>query len=276
MIKKELIMETAIELFAKQGFNATSVQQITDHCGISKGAFYLSFKSKDELIIALVDYFMMQLISDIDHVVKNTADEDLLYEFYYTSFKSYLNHSDFAKIIFKEQAQSLNEELIKKIQYYERINEKNILSLVERLYGNDIIQTKYDLTYCIKGFLQQYSVLFLFYNIPLDLVRLSQSLVEKTNILARHTTIAFISQELTEIISPFTCEEMTKEQLLDLMNNKIEEIDESIEKESLLLLKEQLIEQTYGLAIIKGLLENLHAHPHCKYLAYLLRQYYNF
>ncbi|MFJ7849131.1 TetR/AcrR family transcriptional regulator [Peribacillus sp. NPDC097206] len=276
MIKKELIMETAIELFAKQGFNATSVQQITDHCGISKGAFYLSFKSKDELIIALVDYFMIQLVSDIDHVVKNTADEDLLYEFFYTSFKSYLNHTDFAKIIFKEQAQSLNEELITRIQHYERINETSILSLVERLYGDDIIQTKYDLTYCIKGFLQQYAVLFLFYNIPLDLVRLSQSLVEKTNILARHSTIPFISQELTEIISPVMCEEMTKEQLLDLMDNKIEEIEESIEKESLLLLKEQLIEQTFGPAIIKGLLENLHAHPHCKYLAYLLRQYYNF
>ncbi|MGM9955680.1 MAG: TetR/AcrR family transcriptional regulator, partial [Peribacillus sp.] len=246
MIKKELIMETAIELFAKQGFNATSVQQITDHCGISKGAFYLSFKSKDELIIALVDYFMIQLVSDIDHVVKNTADEDLLYEFFYTSFKSYLNHTDFAKIIFKEQAQSLNEELITRIQHYERINETSILSLVERLYGDDIIQTKYDLTYCIKGFLQQYAVLFLFYNIPLDLVRLSQSLVEKTNILARHSTIPFISQELTEIISPVMCEEMTKEQLLDLMDNKIEEIEESIEKESLLLLKEQLIEQTYG------------------------------
>ncbi|MGE7781596.1 TetR/AcrR family transcriptional regulator [Peribacillus sp. NPDC097264] len=276
MIKRELIMETAIELFAKQGFNATSVQQITDHCGISKGAFYLSFKSKDELIIALVDYFMIQLVSDIDHVVKNTANEDLLYEFFYTSFKSYLNHTDFAKIIFKEQAQSLNEELITRIQHYERINETSILSLVERLYGDDIIQTKYDLTYCIKGFLQQYAVLFLFYNIPLDLVRLSQSLVEKTNILARHSTIPFISQELTEIISPVMCEEMTKEQLLDLMDNKIEEIEESIEKESLLLLKEQLIEQTYGPAIIKGLLENLHAHPHCKYLAYLLRQYYNF
>ncbi|MFJ7679738.1 TetR/AcrR family transcriptional regulator [Peribacillus sp. NPDC097198] len=276
MIKRELIMETAIELFAKQGFNATSVQQITDHCGISKGAFYLSFKSKDELIIALVDYFMIQLVSDIDHVVKNTANEDLLYEFFYTSFKSYLNHTDFAKIIFKEQAQSLNEELITRIQHYERINETSILSLVERLYGDDIIQTKYDLTYCIKGFLQQYAVLFLFYNIPLDLVRLSQSLVEKTNILARHSTIPFISQELTEIISPVMCEEMTKEQLLDLMDNKIEEIEESIEKESLLLLKEQLIEQTFGPAIIKGLLENLHAHPHCKYLAYLLRQYYNF
>ena len=71
MIKKQLIMEKALELFAEKGFESTSVQQITDHCGISKGAFYLSFKSKDELILALIDYFMMQFTSDIDYMVRN-------------------------------------------------------------------------------------------------------------------------------------------------------------------------------------------------------------
>ena len=88
MIKKQLIMEKALELFAEQGFEATSVQQITEHCGISKGAFYLSFKSKDELILALIDHFMIQFISDIDYAVKNTKnDEELLYKFYYTTFQ---------------------------------------------------------------------------------------------------------------------------------------------------------------------------------------------
>ena len=88
MIKKQLIMEKALELFAEQGFEATSVQQITDHCGISKGAFYLSFKSKDELILALIDHFMMQFISDIDYMVKHPKNnEELLYKFYYTTFQ---------------------------------------------------------------------------------------------------------------------------------------------------------------------------------------------
>ena len=49
MTKKQMIVDSAIELFAQKGIEATSVQQITAHCGISKGAFYLSFKSKDEL-----------------------------------------------------------------------------------------------------------------------------------------------------------------------------------------------------------------------------------
>ena len=81
MTKKQLIMEKSIELFAKQGFAATSVQQITEHCGISKGAFYLSFKSKDELIMALVDYFMEQFIVKLDYAVNHV--DDILYHFYY-------------------------------------------------------------------------------------------------------------------------------------------------------------------------------------------------
>lgn len=93
MSKKQLIMESALELFAKQGFEATSVQQITEHSGISKGAFYLSFKSKDELIMALIDHFMEQFVSDIDHIVKdsNNTGKELLRKFFIphsTPFKS--------------------------------------------------------------------------------------------------------------------------------------------------------------------------------------------
>src|SRR5690554_1033689 len=106
MVKKQLIIEKALELFAEQGFEATSVQQITELCGISKGAFYLSFKSKDELIIALIDYFFTQSISDIDSLVRTCkVKEKMLYEFYYHTFHSFNKHSAFAKILMKEQIQ---------------------------------------------------------------------------------------------------------------------------------------------------------------------------
>ncbi len=277
MIKKQLIMEKALDLFAKQGFEATSVQQITEHCGISKGSFYLSFKSKDELILALIDHFMMQITSDIDYTVRNTNDDKkLLYEFYYTMFHTFHKHSDFAKILIKEQIQSFNEVLIERMHNYNQLNEKIILSMIERLYREEVELIKYDLIYCIKGFMSTYLQLFLFYNVPLDLELLSQSLVEKTNLLARHTTVPFISQELIEMINQPMTEEITKEQMLEIMDKKIEEIDESIEKESLFLLKQQLLEPTLSPAIVKGLLENIRNHPHCKWISYLLRRYYEF
>ncbi|WP_075619552.1 TetR/AcrR family transcriptional regulator [Paenisporosarcina indica] len=277
MAKKQLIMEKSLELFANKGFEATSVQQITDYCGISKGAFYLSFKSKDELILALIDHFMMQFTADVDYVVTHVEDDEkLFYEFYYSTFNSFRKHSDFAKVLMKEQSQSFNKEFIVKMQSYDRLFEKTILSMVERLYGEEIEQIKYDLVYCIKGFISIYSQLFLFQQIPMDLDLLSKSLVEKTNVLAKHTTIPFISQELIQMVEHPSNEEVTKEKILELMEQSIEEMEESIEKESVILLKQQLQEPTLSTAIVKGLLKNIRNHPHCKWISYLLRNYFGF
>ncbi|MEV9641287.1 TetR/AcrR family transcriptional regulator [Mammaliicoccus sciuri] len=275
MTKKQLIMEKAIELFAEKGFEATSVQQITDECGISKGAFYLTFKSKDELILALIDYFMMQFTSDIDYVVKNTKNkEDLLYKFYYTIFNSFSKHADFAKILIKEQIRSFNEEFLQKSHIYDQAMDKIILSMVERLYGDEIHQTKHDVMYCVKGFMKTYAELFLFHNLPLDLDLLARSLVEKTNVLARNITIPFISTELVQLLHQSKGKEETKDQILELIEQNINEIEESIEKESLILLKQQLIEPALSPAIVKGLLENIRNHPQCKWTSYLLRGYF--
>jgi AcrR family transcriptional regulator len=275
-MKKQLIMEKAIELFAKQGFEATSVQQITEHCGISKGAFYLSFKSKDELIIEIIDHFMIQFTSEIDHLVRSAEDgENLLYNFYYAIFNSFQKHSDFGKILIKEQSRSFNEDFIVKMRYYDRLMDKSILTMVERLYGDDEVkEIKYDLVFCIKGFMSMYSQLFLFYNVPLDLDLLSKSLVEKTNLLARNSTVPFISKGLIMAFEEPVLEDLTKEQILLRMDQDIEELEESVEKESLVLLKQQLNEPTFGRAIIKGLIENIRNNPQTKWIAYLLGSFF--
>lgn len=272
MAKKQLIMEKALELFAIQGFEATSVQQITEHCGISKGAFYLSFKSKDELILELLDHFSMEDLSEIDYLVRNTKNETLLYDFYQAMFDSFQKHSDFAKIFLKEQMHTLDEKFVNKLHSYEKSIEEMILTIVDRLYGDEVDETKYDLIYCIKGFLDSYSQILLFSEAPVDLELLSQSLVEKTNILARHTTIPFITKEIVQM-SPVN-EEMSKEQILEVIEEKMKEMEDSIEKESLSLLKEHLLEPSLGPAIVKGLLENIRNHPHCKWISYLLRRHW--
>ncbi|AIM15182.1 MULTISPECIES: TetR/AcrR family transcriptional regulator [Neobacillus] len=276
MAKKQLIMEKALELFAKQGFEATSVQQITEHCGISKGAFYLSFKSKDELILALIDHFMMQFLSEIDYVVRNSNNENLLYDFYFTAFQSFHKHSDFAKLLMKEQAQTINEEFIHKMYDFNRMMEKIIITMIERLYSEEIRKTKYDLMYCIKGFIQTYSNLFVFYNVPLDLELLAHSLVEKTNVLAKHVTLPFMTEDLYQIFTGPEYGGETKEQIIQKMEQLIEEVDDPIIKESLLLLKNELIDPSLSPAIVKGLLQNIRQHPHCKWIPYLIDRYFEF
>jgi AcrR family transcriptional regulator len=54
---KKKLYESAEKLFAKYDFAAVSVEDITDAAGITKGAFYVHFESKDALIAVLIaDY----------------------------------------------------------------------------------------------------------------------------------------------------------------------------------------------------------------------------
>ncbi|MFK4315075.1 MULTISPECIES: TetR/AcrR family transcriptional regulator [unclassified Bacillus (in: firmicutes)] len=47
--KKKYVIDKAHELFIEKGYHATSIQDILNHSGISKGSFYNYFSSKGEL-----------------------------------------------------------------------------------------------------------------------------------------------------------------------------------------------------------------------------------
>lgn len=53
--KKELILQTALELFAEFGFHATSINQIAKKAGISKGLTYNYFESKNDILETIID-----------------------------------------------------------------------------------------------------------------------------------------------------------------------------------------------------------------------------
>lgn len=51
-----MILDVAFRLFMEQGYEHTSIQDIIDHLGgLSKGAIYHHFKSKEDILIAVTD-----------------------------------------------------------------------------------------------------------------------------------------------------------------------------------------------------------------------------
>ncbi len=61
--KKELILETATNLFAHQGFEKTSVAAICENANVSKGLVYHHFKSKEEILIAIYEQSTLEMIN---------------------------------------------------------------------------------------------------------------------------------------------------------------------------------------------------------------------
>src|SRR5687767_11553124 len=51
----ESLLEAALALFVSQGYRHTSVEEIAEAAGLTKGAIYFYFRSKESLLIALLE-----------------------------------------------------------------------------------------------------------------------------------------------------------------------------------------------------------------------------
>jgi AcrR family transcriptional regulator len=60
MTTKEIIFETAVDLFSKNGYSGTSIRDITKIVGIRESSLYKHFKSKEEILVSIFEYFISE------------------------------------------------------------------------------------------------------------------------------------------------------------------------------------------------------------------------
>jgi AcrR family transcriptional regulator len=64
--RKYQILNAAEQAFTKKGLDQTRMDDIAEETGLSKGTLYLYFKSKDELIIAILDRIFEGVFKQLD------------------------------------------------------------------------------------------------------------------------------------------------------------------------------------------------------------------
>ncbi len=65
---KNKILDSATKLFAKKGFNATSMNDIASKVKIEKSSLYYFYKNKNDLFIAVLEKLWSNLLHDIQKV----------------------------------------------------------------------------------------------------------------------------------------------------------------------------------------------------------------
>lgn len=100
---KRKIFETSMNLFAKKGYEATSIEEITSVVGVAKGTLYYHFSSKDEIFNFLVEEGMNLLknsilikTSKVDNVV------DKLKAIILIQIKVLIKYEDFITILLSQ------------------------------------------------------------------------------------------------------------------------------------------------------------------------------
>ncbi|RJS61447.1 TetR/AcrR family transcriptional regulator [Bacillus sp. PK3_68] len=75
--RKQHVIKMAHQLFVEKGFQATSIQDILDYSGISKGTFYNYFSSKNELLMALFKTIYKQLEKERNELLIGQDPSDI-------------------------------------------------------------------------------------------------------------------------------------------------------------------------------------------------------
>jgi AcrR family transcriptional regulator len=66
---RERVLDAAVELFATQGYSATSVAQVIERAGLTKGGFYHHFASKDELLYEVYGDLITRQLAAMDAIL---------------------------------------------------------------------------------------------------------------------------------------------------------------------------------------------------------------
>lgn len=100
---KRKIFETSMSLFAKKGYEATSIEEITSVVGVAKGTLYYHFSSKEEIFNFLVEEGMNLLKNSISiktSKVDNVVDK--LKAIILIQIKILIKYEDFITILLSQ------------------------------------------------------------------------------------------------------------------------------------------------------------------------------
>lgn len=103
MNKKEKILQTAEHIFARSGFDKTSVDEIAEKANIAKGTIYYHFRSKEEIFYGLMEEGMRKFVDSVIAKVAEIEDpRERLESVLLAQLEYYEKHRDFCRVLLFE------------------------------------------------------------------------------------------------------------------------------------------------------------------------------
>ena len=96
----EEIMNSALEVFAENGYLSSSISKVAQHAGISKGLLYNYFKSKDELVKEIIIQGLGSLLKDVKLHKYTMINEEKFEFFVHRSFTLMQSNLKFWKLYY--------------------------------------------------------------------------------------------------------------------------------------------------------------------------------
>ena len=265
--KEKKIIEAAVSLFAKKGYSSTSIQEIVDLCEMSKGAFYLNFKSKEALLLAAFKYQFQSIQTKLDSLpIKDLTPRETFIAQLKAQIEEVQKNKDFIIMQTREQAIPMNEEIemfIRKISI--EIGQSYHTSLM-KIYGPTIEHLVHDLNMILQGIVQSYMKLIIFDKVSFDLQTLATFILNRIDDLVTGFTKSgeqpmLTADTLKKLSEIYPEPKPDKEEIL----RHLKLVKNHVDKEELLITFEVLVTEiemeSPRIPVIQGMLSNFKDEP---------------
>ena len=123
--RRKQIMDSALELFATEGFSKCSISMLSQHAGISKGLMYNYFNSKEELLSAVIENGLNEIMHLLDPNSDGILQPEELEDFIRKVFNNMRNNRKFW---------TLYVSVILQPGVKEQLKDKPVVNYMERFF----------------------------------------------------------------------------------------------------------------------------------------------
>lgn len=197
--RRQIIIETAMVMFARKGYHTTSMQEVADNCGMAKGSLYNHFRSKEDLLFSIYKYYYELMYEKLAKVSRDLslAPKERLVEQIRLQLKEFVSYRDFIQMQMREQAIQTTEEIN---QFLFKKRAESLLWHRDRIvdiYGRDVEEYAFDCATILSGMIKEYLGYIIIDHQEFDLGKLSGFLVNRLDDL-----VAGLMSKQEHILTP--------------------------------------------------------------------------
>lgn len=128
------IMEAATLRIDQYGIQELTIKNLSADLGLSEAALYRHFKSKNEMLLGLLSYFIFEMKERIALIIAQedkTAKEQLK-EIFDSQLKTFLKKPAIVSVIFSEGIFQFNKELSDEVSTMMKLMQTHIIKLIKK------------------------------------------------------------------------------------------------------------------------------------------------
>lgn len=139
--KRDLLLDTALELFYRQGINSIGINEVIKVSGVAKKTLYSHFSSKDELILAALEKRHKTFMNWLETKLANTKDNQEVIDVLFAALESWFNGnepelSDFRGCFFINTSAEFSDAK-SEISRYCSFHKEQVKQLIESKLANN-------------------------------------------------------------------------------------------------------------------------------------------